>query len=158
MAQATSFAVRWAGLLKRRLRTASDCLPPEMRRRAYRNRRAEPRLNVPFEVKIAGESCPRWARGVNLTAGGALMLVARPLAPESVVFVHVRNFGLMGFARVRHCTARGVNNYAVGVEFPSPLMMDEIGTWQFHRVRQTDSGWSMELATSINLGTAVRAA
>jgi hypothetical protein len=95
---------------------------------------------------------------VDINCGGALMLATRPLAPGSVVFVHVKNFGLMGFAQVRHCTARGVNLYAIGVEFPKPLMRDEIGTWQFHRVRQNDSGWSVELETSMNLGTTIRVA
>jgi hypothetical protein len=52
-----------------------------------------------------------------------------------------------------------VNRYAIGVEFPKPLMRDEIGTWEFHRVRQTESGgWSVELETSVNLGSTVRAA
>ena len=128
------------------------------RRLAYSDRRAEHRLKVAFAVGIAGESGPRVARGVDINCGGALMLATRPLAPESVVFVHVKNFGLMGFAQVRHCTARGVNLYAIGVEFPKPLMRDEIGTWQFHRVRQNDSGWSVELETSMNLGTTIRVA
>jgi hypothetical protein len=51
-----------------------------------------------------------------------------------------------------------VNRYAIGVEFPKPLMRDEIGTWEFLRIRQTDTGWPVELETSMSLGTPVRAA
>jgi hypothetical protein len=162
MAQVTPSANRWAfrasSLLKRGLRAATGGIWPENQRLAYSDRRAETRLKVPFEARISGGSGSREARGVDIHCGGASILATRPLAPESVIFVHVKNFGLMGFARVRYCTKRGVNSYAIGVEFPKPLMRDEIGTWQFHRIRQTDSGWSVELETSMNLGTTVRAA
>ena len=162
MAQVTPSANRWVSmastLLRRGVRAASDCIRPENPRLRYSDRRAEPRLKVPFDARISGECGSRGARGVDIHCGGALLLATRPLAPESVVFVHVKNFGLMGFALVRHCTRRGVNNYAIGVEFPKPLMRDEIGTWEFHRIRQTEGGWAVELETSMNLGTTVRAA
>ena len=115
-------------------------------------------MKVAFDVSISGDFDSRRARGPDLQNCGALFLATRPLAPESMVFVHVKSFGLMGFAKVRHCTARGVNRYAIGVEFPKPLMRDEIGTWEFHHIRQTDTGWSVELETSMNLGTTARAA
>src|SRR5271157_1195698 len=162
MAQVTRSASRWvskaSSLLKRGLRAATGCDWPENRRLRYRDRRMEPRLKVPFEARISGDCGSRGARGVDIHSNGALILTTRPLAPGSMIFVHVRNFGLMGFAQVRHCTARRVNSYAIGVEFPKPLMQDEIGTWQFNRVRQTDTGWSVEMETSMNLGTTVRAA
>jgi hypothetical protein len=147
-----------SSLLKRGLRAAADCIRPDNRRPAHNDRRAEPRLKVVFDVSISGEFGSRGARGLDLHNSGALILAAQPLAPESMVFVHVKSFGLMGFAKVRHCTARGVNRYAIGVEFPKPLMRDEIGTWEFHHIRQTDTGWSVELETSMNLGTTARAA
>ncbi len=123
----------------------------------YCDRRAEPRLRVHFLAQISGESGLRCIRGVNINGGGALLLTTHPLPTQSVVLFHVKSLGLMGFAQVRHCAARGVNSYAIGIGFPSPLMRDEIGTWQFHRVHQTDSGWSVEMETSMNLGTTVRA-
>jgi hypothetical protein len=129
-----------SSLLKRGLRAAADCIRPDNRRPAHNDRRAEPRLKVVFDVSISGEFGSRGARGLDLHNSGALILAAQPLAPESMVFVHVKSFGLMGFAKVRHCTARGVNRYAIGVEFPKPLMRDAIGTWEFHHIRQTDTG------------------
>jgi hypothetical protein len=162
MAQVAPSANRWlfraSSLLERGFQAVTGGNWPGNRRLAYSDRRAEHRLKVPFAVGIAGESGPRVGRGVDIHCGGALILATRPLAPESVIFLHVKNFGLMGFAQVRHCSARGVNLYAIGVEFPKPLMRDEIGTWQFHRVRQNDSGWSVELETSMNLGTTIRVA
>ena len=162
MAQVTPSAKRWAfrasSLLKRGFQAATGCNWLENRRLTYSDRRAEPRLKVPFAARISGESGSRSARGVDIHCGAALIMATRPLAPESLVFFHAKNFGLMGFAQVRHCTSRGLNLYAIGVEFPKPLMRDEIGTWQFHRIRQTDSGWSVEMETSVNLGTTVRAA
>ena len=162
MTQVTPFAncqaFRASSLLKRGLRAVADCIRPDNPRPARSDRRAEPRLKVGFDVGISGEFGWRGARGLDLHNSGALILATRPLAPESMVFVHLKSFGLMGFAKVRHCTARGVNRYAIGVEFPKPLMRDEIGTWEFHRIRQTDAGWSVELETSMNLGTTARAA
>ena len=151
-------AFRASSLLKRGLRAVADCIRPDNPRPARSDRRAEPRLKVGFDVGISGEFGWRGARGLDLHNCGALILATRPLTPESMVFVHLKSFGLMGFAKVRHCTARGVNRYAIGVEFPKPLMRDEIGTWEFHRIRQTDTGWSVELETSMNLGTTARAA
>ncbi len=81
---------------------------------------------------ISGESGSCWVHGVNITSGGALLLATKPLPPESVVLLQVKSLGLMGFAQVRHCAERGVNSYAIGVGFPSPLM--RMGTWRFHRV------------------------
>jgi hypothetical protein len=161
MAQVSPSANRWvfkaSSLLKRGFRSVTSCYRPEKKRLRYSDRRAEPRLKVLFEARISSESGSRGARGVNLHCGGALLLTKQPLAPESVVFVHLKNFGLMGFAQVRHCTKRGVY-YAIGVEFPKPLMRDEIGTWQFHRVRQTEGGWSVEMEASMNLSSPTRAA
>lgn len=76
------------------------------------------------------------ARGVNLHQEGALVIASRPLPPQSAVFVHLKSLGLMGFARVRHCTKRGPWLYAIGMEFPAPLMREAAGSWQFHQVRQ----------------------
>ncbi len=72
-------------------------------------------------------------------ADGALVVARQPLAPESVVVVRLKSFGLVGFARVRHCTKRGPWKYAIGLEFPAPLMLELAGSWQFQRVIQTGS-------------------
>jgi hypothetical protein len=109
------------------------------------DRRVNHRLKVHFEAKISRESGWMRVRGLNVHAEGALFMASEPLAPQSVVFVRLKSFGLMGFAQVRHCTDREPWGYAIGVEFPTPLMREEAGPWQFHQVRQTDSGgWGNE--------------
>jgi hypothetical protein len=44
----------------------------------------------------------------------------------------------MDFAYVRHCSARGVSGYFIGLEFRSPLMREELGQWQFQHIRQSE--------------------
>ena len=73
-------------------------------------------------------------------AEGAMVLASRPLAPQSVVFVRLKSFKLMGFAQVRHCTERGLWGYTIGLAFSSPLMQEELGAWQFQHVQPTDDG------------------
>ena len=97
-------------------------------------------------------------RGVDIHPCGALVLTRKALAPKSVVFVQLTTFGLIGFAEVRHCTSQGLLSYAIQLNFPNPLMMEEVGTWQFLRVCQTDGGWSEEWEASMNLSPALRAA
>jgi hypothetical protein len=92
-------------------------------------------MKVRFQARISNESGWMRVRGVNVHAEGALVVASQPLAPMSVVFVHLKSFGLMGFARVRHCTERGLWRYAIGVEFPAPMMREQPGSWQFHQVR-----------------------
>jgi hypothetical protein len=78
-------------------------------------------------------------------------MASQPLAPQSGVFFQLKSLGLRGLAQVRHCTERGPGNSAIGVEFPTPPMREEIGPWQFRQVRQTDGGWSEEWEASLNL-------
>jgi hypothetical protein len=162
MTPTTPSANRWAvaasSLLKRFIWAVTGCRPPEDWWLRYSDRRAKPRLKVHFQAQISGESGLRGVRGVNINSDGALILTTQPLAPESVVVFHVKSFGLMGFAKVRYCTERGLFSYAIELSFPSPLMRHEIGTWQFHRVHQTDNGWSVESEASMNLSPALRAA
>jgi hypothetical protein len=161
MTQTTPSANRWvsraSSLLKRGLWAATGGNRRKNRTLGHRDRRFSPRLKVQFEAKISDESGSLEARGVDIHRDGALVLARQPLAPKSVVFVQLKSFGLMGFAQVRHCTERGESNYAIGVEFPAPLMREEVGTWQFQRVCQTDNGWSEEWEASMNLSTALRA-
>jgi len=154
MAKATPSMDRWVTRASRLLKHG---LWAENSGAKRRDRRAEPRLRINFLARISGESGSRGVRGVNFHSGGALLLAKQPMAPESVILFHAKSFGLMGFAQVRHCAQQGVNAYAIGVAFPSPLMRDDIGTWEFHRVRPNETGWSMEMAASMNLSPAVRA-
>jgi hypothetical protein len=163
MAHATPSSNCWvlgaSSVVKRGLWAAAGASRSVNRWLHYNDRRGETRLKAHFLAQLSGESGSFGARGVNISSGGALLLAAQPLALDSVVFFHAKSLGLMGFAHVRHCSERRrVNGYAIGVEFPSPLMREEMGTWQFHRVRQTDSGWSVDLEAKMNLSRALRTA
>jgi hypothetical protein len=46
---------RASSLLKRSLRAAADCILPVNPRSAHSDRRAEPRMQVAFDVNISGE-------------------------------------------------------------------------------------------------------
>jgi hypothetical protein len=93
-------------------------------------------MKVRFDARISNESGSMRARGVNLHADGALLIASQPLALQSMVFVHLKSLGLMGCARVRHCTACGLWSYAIGVEFPTPMMREQVGSWQVRQVFQ----------------------
>jgi hypothetical protein len=163
MAHTTPSADRWVGratgLLKRGFWAAAGGSQSVSRRSRNSDRRGERRLKANFLAQISGESGSCRVRGLDISSNGALLLATRPFATQSVVFFHSKSLGLMGFAQIRHCSERrGVNGYAIGVEFPSPLMRDEMGIWQFNRVHPTEGGWSVELEASMNLGAPVRAA
>ena len=142
-ASANGWASRVFSILKRGLCAVTD-------RRRSRNwpwgrpdRRVHHRLKVRFEARISNESGSMRVRGVNMHGDGALVLASQPLAPQSMVFVHLKSLGLRGCARVRHCTARGLGGYAIGMEFPTPMMREQAGSWQVRQVfqvRQPGSG------------------
>ena len=142
MAQTTAFANSWTSrafsILKRGLRAVTGRKRPQSWPPGQRDRRLGHRLKVRFEAKVSTESGWMRVRGTNLHPEGALVLAGQPLEPQSVVVVQLKGFGLMGFGQVRHCTERGPWTYAIGLEFPTPLMREEAGPWEFHQVRQTD--------------------
>jgi PilZ domain len=144
MAQTTASAndwVSWASsILKRSLCAVAGRERPENWPSGQPDRRVHHRMKVRFRARISNESGWMRVRGVDMHAEGALFMASQPLAPQSVVFVHLKSYGLMGFGRVRHCTERGLWSYAIGVEFPAPMMRELPGSWQFHQVRQPDSG------------------
>jgi hypothetical protein len=147
MAHTTASANGWASrvfsILKRGLCAVAGRRRPENWQLWQPDRRVHHRVKVRFQARISNESGSMRVRGVNMHAEGALFIASQPLAPQSVVFVHLKSFGLMGCARVRHCTGRGLGRYAIGVEFPTPMMREQAGSWQVRQVfqvRQPDSG------------------
>ena len=38
---------------------------------------------------------------------------------------------------VRHCTSRGIWSYAIGLEFQSSLVPEEMGHWQIQYIKDT---------------------
>ena len=160
MAQTIPSANYWvsnvSSLLRRGLWAVTGGSRPG-NRRLERDRRINRRLKVKFEARISSESGRMQVDGVNIHPEGALVMARQPLAPQTVVFVQLKSFGLMGFAQVRHCTGQGESGYAIGVEFPSPLMKEEVASWQFQQVHQTGAGRLEELETSMPMGRALRA-
>lgn len=55
-------------------------------------------------------------RGLDLSDSGARMEITDPIELNAVIFVRLEEYGLVGSARVRHCS-RYRANYVVGVEF-----------------------------------------
>jgi hypothetical protein len=149
MAQTTASANGWASrassLLKRGLWAVTGRRRPESWPVGQGDRRVSHRSKVRFDARISTEWGWMRVRGANLHPEGALVMASEPLAPQSVVFVRLKSFGLMGFAQVRHCTERGPWGYAIGVEFPTPLMREEPGSWHFHQISQTEGeAWKEE--------------
>ena len=132
MAQITASANGWpsraSGILKRVLWAVTGRKRPENWPPGQGDRRVSHRLEVRFEAKISSRTGWMRVRGVNLHPEGALIIANRPLAPQSIVFVRLKSFGLMGFAQVRYCTERGPWSYAIGVSFPAPLMRERRST------------------------------
>lgn len=133
MAQTMASAFR---ILKRVLLAVTG-RGPQNRPLRQPDRRVNHRLKVRFEARISSDSGSVRVKGVNMHAEGALVMARRPLKPQSAVFVRLTSFRLMGFAQVRHCTKRGPWRYAIGLAFPTPLMQELAGPWQFHQVQQT---------------------
>ena len=60
------------------------------------------------------------ARGINMSKAGALVEAPYPISVGTVVYLKAPELGLMGEARVRHCTAKG-SKFRIGLHFPDPL-------------------------------------
>ena len=77
------------------------------------------RLSVYSEDQQAGQLSLA-ARGINMSRSGVLIETEEPLPIGSMVYVKVKELGLMGMATVRHCTPKG-SKFSVGLHFPNPL-------------------------------------
>lgn len=106
-----------------------------------RPRRRVPRRILKFRAVVCAKNC-RWkARGVNFSENGAMVITNHPLPVKSVVLVYLKSLRLMGFARVRHCSARGLWKHAVGLEFRGPLMRERAG-WRFEYADGNTGQWA----------------
>jgi len=97
-------------------------------------RRVTPRRRLRFTAEVQAAEGRFAVLGLDLHEHGA-MLVSRQAWPAgTILFLDLKAFWLMGFARVRHCTVRDDCTYGIGLEFCAPLMRQEIGTWQIERI------------------------
>ncbi len=76
------------------------------------------------------------AKGIDLHRGGAQVLAECPAEPDSVAFLYIESYQLLGWARVRWCVPDGRSRYRIGLEFRSPLMRADFGVWQFSRAAE----------------------
>jgi len=102
-------------------------------------RRSYPRLKFRFTAVLEVNGQRFQARGTDLHRLGAGISSDLPLPLGALVFLHAKPYGLMGWAEVRWCAERGLSRYQIGLEFRSPLMRAEVGTWQFHYVPSTQA-------------------
>lgn len=106
-----------------------------------RPRRRVPRRALKFKAMVCAKNSRLKARGVNFSENGAMVITNRPLPVKSLVRVYLKSLRLMGYARVRHCSARGLWKHTVGLEFGGPLMRERVG-WQVEHVDVNTGEWA----------------
>lgn len=77
------------------------------------------RFSVYSEDQQAGQLSLA-ARGINMSRSGVLIETEEPLPIGSLVYIKVKELGLVGIATVRHCTPKGMK-FRIGLHFPNPL-------------------------------------
>lgn len=122
-------------------------------------RRAFPRPALAFRASIKvqmrdGSTATIKVRGSNLTRFGAKVVSSYPLPPESVVFLELPSYKLLGVAHIVHCKAHRLK-YCIGMEFRSPLMRSYDGTWALSVVNQppaADPARQQAITSMLGLG------
>src|SRR6266545_494477 len=93
--------------------------------------RLDSRLRTQFKGWLDFNGDQRSVRGIDLTESGALVTSSVPMAPDSAVFLCITSHGLMGWAKVKHCSRYGFFRYRIGLAFRGALMRAQEGNWQF---------------------------
>jgi hypothetical protein len=111
-----------------------------VKRSTYKNSRGDLRADSRYQSKFKGSLDVNGQklniRGIDLNESGALITSRVPVASDSRVFLHISSHGLMGWAKVRHCTRSGMFGYRLGLEFRGSLMRSRDGNWQFASVKR----------------------
>ena len=99
------------------------------------NSRSDNRYQSKFKgwMDFNGQRCS--IRGIDMNDSGALVASKIHVAPESAVFVYIASHGLMGWAKVKHCSPHGANRYRIGLKFRGALMRAHDGNWEFASAR-----------------------
>jgi hypothetical protein len=100
------------------------------------DRRREPRHPCPSEPLLRYVVGPRpearWARALDVSAGGIGFLSAEPLRPGTVLALQLREgalgASLVRVARVAHCTPAGAGRWHVGCSVSPPFSGEEIAS------------------------------
>ena len=100
-----------------------------------RDRRAYTRVKSRFDGSVDLDGQRISVDGLDLHRAGAGVSSEARLPSGALVFFYERTHGLMGWATVRWCLWHGGSKYFAGLEFRSPLMRAEAGSWQFSYVQ-----------------------
>ena len=97
-------------------------------------RRSYVRKKLDFRAFLHFNGRRLQVRGIDFHRAGSCVRSDQPLPVGAVVFFCAKSFGLIGWATVRWCAWRNPSQYYVGLEFRSPLILAEVGNWQFSYV------------------------
>lgn len=95
-------------------------------------RRATKRERIEFKAEMEGSAGTIRSKGLDIHAGGAMVLCDKPWTIGTTVFVRLKDFGMGCVAEVRYCTQRKKGNFVVGLKFKKPPAL-QIGDWFIER-------------------------
>ena len=110
---------------------------------ALKEGRRQVRLPAHFTGTMSGPFGAIPCTGIDLTRNGAGVHSPQKLPVGALVFLRLSDLGLMGFATVRHCSAKD-DGYMLGLQFREALSRErgEDGTWDRQRyARATTRAW-----------------
>ena len=110
---------------------------------ALKEGRHHVRLPAQFTGMMSGPFGAIHCKGIDLTRNGAGVHSPQELPVGTLVFLRLSDLGLMGFATVRHCSAKD-GGYMLGLQFREGLSREraEDGSWDRHRyARATTPAW-----------------
>jgi hypothetical protein len=106
--------------------------------RMHLDGRRGPRVPTNPVAVLSGPQGTNGVRCVEISRGGATVMVEQPVEVGTLVFLRLPNLGLMGFAHVRHCRAEG-EGQRIGLQFRDGLTRER---------EAVDGAWRREQATS----------
>jgi hypothetical protein len=95
------------------------------------------RLPAEYRATLTGPTGNVLVTGVDVHRDGAGVQSPEALPLGSLVFLRIHNLGLMGFAHVRHCSARA-DGFLLGLQFREGLSRDrqDLGQWSVASLAQ----------------------
>jgi hypothetical protein len=130
-------AARWFHQAVTWVKEGSPAYAGDTARTWTEQRRVRRRAREPFQAVLMVYGRPVQVRGTDLHELGAGVLSPIGIQPGTNVFIDLKSKGVVGFANVRHCTPRGKDNFAIGLEFPTELMPRQPGQWNYTRVSKS---------------------
>lgn len=122
IAGAAAFALIWLGIFA--VLKSAKAAPSKAESRFYN------RYQSDFKGWLDASGQKRGIRGIDMNGSGAAVIANAPVPPNSDVFLYINSKGLMGWAKVKHCTKGGWFRYRIGLEFRGSLMPAKEGNWR----------------------------